>query len=189
MRIDYVASAPNLADSVYAATSDLDLPTIVTTADNVLLTPGAVGEMLTAIGGGADVGLAMATKAAVLAAHPDGQRRFYRFSDDEYSNCNLYAFSGAKAFKAAESFRGGGQFAKKPMRLLAAFGVINVLLFRLGYLSLDGVAKRLSGRLRLKVQAVVLKDGAHAIDVDNERTYDVAAQLLDARHAGNSRVA
>ena len=72
--------------------------------------------MLAAIVGGADVALAMSTRAAVMAAHPDGQRRFYQFADDQYSNCNLYGFSGARAFAAAESFRSGGQFAKKPPR-------------------------------------------------------------------------
>jgi GTP:adenosylcobinamide-phosphate guanylyltransferase len=181
--VDFVATAPNLADSVYAAARDLDQPTIVTTADNVLLTPGAVRQMLAALAGGAEVAVAMARKASVLAAHPDGQRRFYRFRDDEYSNCNLYAFAGARALKAAESFRGGGQFAKKPMRLLAAIGPINVVLFLLGRLSLAGAMKRLSGRFRLTVQAVVPPDGAHAIDVDNERTYGVAEQLLAKRAA------
>lgn len=181
LRVQYVAAAPNLADSVYAATHDLDMPTIVTTADNVLLTQGALAAMLAALADRADVALAMATKDAVLAAHPDGQRRFYRFADNEYSNCNLYAFSGAKAFRAAESFRGGGQFAKKPLRLLAAFGIVNVILFRLGRLSLAGAMRRLSGRLRLRLDAVILPDGAHAIDVDNERTYGVAAELLAVR--------
>jgi GTP:adenosylcobinamide-phosphate guanylyltransferase len=185
--IEYIAAAPNLADSVHAATQDIDQPTIVTTADNVLLTPGAVGAMTGALHGGADVVLAMARKASVLAAHPDGQRRFYRFADDEYSNCNLYAFGGASAFKAAESFRGGGQFAKKPMRLVAAFGPINVVLFLMGRLSLSGTMKRLSRRFRLQLRAVVLPDGAHAIDVDNERTFNVASQLLDARMGKNVR--
>lgn len=179
--VTYVIAADNLADSVYAATQDLDMATIVTTADNVLLTPAAVTQMLATIAGGTDVTLAMATKQAVLTAHPDGQRRFYRFKDDEYSNCNLYGFSGAKAFRAAESFRGGGQFAKKPKRLLAAFGLLNVILFKLGVLSLSDVMRRLSARLHLRIAAVVLADGSHAIDVDNDRTYKVAAELLAAR--------
>ncbi|WP_019832070.1 NTP transferase domain-containing protein [Sphingomonas sp. PR090111-T3T-6A] len=180
--IEYVPAASNLADSVHAAAVDLDQPTIVTTADNVLLTPGAIEAMLGTLRSGAQVGIAMAARASVLSAHPDGQRRFYRFTDDEYSNCNLYAFAGANAFRAAESFRGGGQFAKKPMRLVAAIGPINVLLFLMGRLSLSSAMKRLSRRFRMQIRAVVLPDGAHAIDVDNERTFNVASQLLDARH-------
>lgn len=179
--IDYVASAANLADSVFAATRDLDGPTIVTTADNVLLTPGAVRQALATLGEGAEVGVAMATRASVLAAHPDGQRRFYRFRDDAYSNCNLYAFQGRGAFASAESFRSGGQFAKRPLRLVAAVGPLNLLLMLLRRLSLAGAMRRLSGRFGVRVAPIVLADGAHAIDVDNRRTFDVAAQLLARR--------
>lgn len=179
--VDYVAAADNLADSVHAATRDLDQPTIVTTADNVLLTPSALEQMLQTIAGGAEVAIAMANRASVLAAHPEGQRRFYRFRDDEYSNCNLYGFAGARAFAAAEAFRGGGQFAKKRKRLIAAIGLLNVLLFLAGRLTLDRAMQRLSRRFRLTLRAVVLADGSHAIDVDNARTYGCAEQLLAQR--------
>jgi GTP:adenosylcobinamide-phosphate guanylyltransferase len=182
--VEYVPAADNLADSVLAATKDLDQPTIVTTADNVLLTPDAVLEVLAALRADVDVAIAMARRDAVLAAHPDGQRRFYRFRDGEYSNCNLYGFAGARAFSAAESFRSGGQFAKKPMRLVAAVGVINVLLMVTHSLGLATALRRVGLRLGLRVAPVVLADGSHAIDVDNRRTYDVAAQLLVQRFPG-----
>jgi GTP:adenosylcobinamide-phosphate guanylyltransferase len=181
--VEFIASAANLVDSVYNATRDVDQATIVTTADNVLLTPGAVGQVEAALRGGADVVFSMATKASVLAAHPEGQRRFYRFSDDSYSNCNLYGFAGARTFRGAEMFRSGGQFAKKPVRLIAAIGPVNVAIFLLGWLTLEGAMRRLSRRLRLRAEAVVLRDGAHAVDVDNERTFRVAALLLEARKA------
>jgi hypothetical protein len=43
--------------------------------------------------------------------------------------------------------------------------------------------QRLGRRFGVVASAVVLKDGAHAIDVDNERTYSIAAQLLAQRMA------
>lgn len=181
--IDFVAAADNLADSVFAAADGIDGPILVTTADNVLLRPDAVQRTIGVLERGADVALAMATQAAVMAAHPEGQRRFYRFSDDAYSNCNLYAFNGPAAVTAAESFRSGGQFAKKPMRLVAAVGVVNVALMLLGRLSLPGALARLSRRLRLRIEPVILPDGAYAIDVDNERTWRVASALLEQRGA------
>lgn len=180
-QLDFVPAADNLADSVIAAADGVDEAMIVTTADNVLLTPGAVVQMLDVLEGGADAAIAMATKASVMAAHPSGQRRFYKFTDNEYSNCNLYAFANRKAVAAAESFRSGGQFAKKPRRLIAAIGVINVLMFAMHWLSLRGALERLSRRLRLRIEPVVLEDGAHAIDVDNQRTWRVAAILLEQR--------
>ena len=179
--VEFVAAAPNLADSVFAGAGGIDHKMLVTTADNVLLTPAAVGKMISMLRTGADVALAMANKAAVLAAHPEGQRRFYRFREDYYSNCNLYAFAGPKALSAAETFRGGGQFAKKPLRLLMAVGPINVALMACGRLSLRGALARLGRRLRLRIEPVILADGSHAIDVDNERTYRIASLLLERR--------
>jgi GTP:adenosylcobinamide-phosphate guanylyltransferase len=187
--LDFVPAAANLADSVLAAACCVSGPILLTTADNVLLTPGAVLQILDVLQDGADVGIAMANKTSVLAAHPEGQRRFYRFRDDDYSNCNLYAFAGRAAVKAAESFRSGGQFAKKPARLIAAVGVLNVILFLLRRLSLRGALARMSRRFDLKVVPTVLADGAHAIDVDNERTYRVAALLLEKRAAEQAPLA
>lgn len=180
---EYIPAATNLADSVFAAADDLDQPVVVTTADNVLLTPPAVEAMRGELAGGADVAIAMATEASVRAAHPDGQRRFYRFADDAYSNCNLYAFAGLHALRAAETFRGGGQFAKKPMRLLAFAGPINLALLLLKRVSLKSGLARIGRRFRLKIAPVILADGSHAIDVDNRRTYDCAAELLAKRQA------
>jgi GTP:adenosylcobinamide-phosphate guanylyltransferase len=181
--LDFVPAANNFADSVLAAACCVTGPLLVTTADNVLLTPGAVLQILDVLRDGADAGIAMASKRAVLAAHPEGQRRFYRFRENEYSNCNLYAFAGRAAVTAAESFRSGGQFAKKPARLIAAVGVFNVILFLARRLSLHGALARMSRRFGLKVVPTVLADGSHAIDVDNERTYRVAATLLEQRAA------
>jgi GTP:adenosylcobinamide-phosphate guanylyltransferase len=178
--IDFIPAQPTLADSVIAAMAEWDAPALITTADNVLLAPDSLDAMRDALRG-ADVALAMARRQSVLNAHPDGQRRFYGFTDDHYSNCNLYGLAGPHALQAAEAFRGGGQFAKKATRIVSAFGLINLILFRLGRLSLDGAMARISRRMGLTIQPVILADGRHAIDVDNARTYGVAAQLLAER--------
>lgn len=181
IRADYVDAADNLADSVLAAADGVSGSMVLTTADNVLLTPSAVAAMVAAVTGGADAALAMSCKAAVLAAHPDGQRRFYRFADDEYSNCNLYAFAGPRAMAAVESFRGGGQFAKKPLRLLAAVGPFTLLLLLTHRISLADAMRRMSRKFGLRIAPVIIADGRHAIDVDNERTHKVAGELMAAR--------
>ncbi len=180
VRLVYVPSADNLADSVYACAEGAPAPLLITTADNVLLTPHSVTAILRALDQ-ADGALALATRDSVLAAHPDGQRRFYRFSDDSYSNCNLYALAGPKARTLVESFRTGGQFRKNPRRLAMTLGPINLLLLLWHKLSLQGAARRISRRFKVRLAAVVLADGSQAIDVDNMRSHGVADQLLLAR--------
>lgn len=178
----FVAAADNIADSVYAAALGTDGPVVITTADNVLLTPAAVRQVMERLAGGDDAVVAIARKEDVLAAHPHGQRRFYKLSDGEFSNCNLYGLS-QRGLGLAETFREGGQFSKNPMRIARAFGLFNLLLLRLGLVSVDSGMRRLGRRFKVRASAVVLADGAHAIDVDNQRTYDIAAQLLDRRAA------
>jgi len=180
--VTFVPAADTITDSVYAAAEGADGPLVITTADNVLLTPAAVREVADRLAGGDDTVIALARKEDVLFAHPQGQRRFYKFRDGEYSNCNLYGLS-VRGLALAESFREGGQFAKNPMRIARAFGFLNLVILRFGLISLDRAMERLGRRFGMRVSALVLKDGAHAIDVDNERTYKIAAELLDRRAA------
>ena len=183
-----VPARPNLVDSIVAAAEDAAFPLLVTTADNVLLDAASVSAIhRDARRAGADIAVAFARREAVLAAHSDGQRRFYRFSDGAFSNCNSYWIGNRDALKAAEVFRQGGQFAKHPLRIVHAFGLINLIRFRFGIGSLDAAFRRFSRRFRLAVRAVIFDNGAVAIDVDNERTLGIAEQLLRERAA--SRIA
>jgi molybdopterin-guanine dinucleotide biosynthesis protein A len=182
-RLTIVAAQHNLVDSVVAASRTAGFPMLITTADNALLSPAAVADFVGAAQAQtADVAVAFASREAVLAAHPDGQRRFYAFRCGSYSNCNLYWLRSPTALAAAEVFRSGGQFAKHPKRILRAFGLLNLIRFRLGIGTLDAAFRRLSNRFRLNIQAVVLRDGRLAIDVDNLRTKNVAEEIL-AREA------
>lgn len=177
-----VAAADNLPDSVRAAARGHADRLLITTADNVLLAPASIDAMAAALAD-SDLALAMAPREAVLAAHPAGQRRFYRFRDGEYSNCNLYGMASADALDAAELFRGGGQFGKKASRIVEAFGLVNLVLLWLRVISLPAALRRISRRIGLTIAPVILTDGCQAIDVDNDRTYAVASELIEQRRA------
>lgn len=179
-KIDFVLAADNITDSVIQAADGHEGPLIITTADHALLTHQSIDAMVSALHC-ADVAVAMAPREAVLAAHPDGQRRFYRFKDGEYSNCNLYGMAHKDALQAAEAFRSGGQFVKKASRIVEAFGFFTLVLFRLRLITLAGIFRRLSNRFRLRLIPVVLTDGSQAIDVDNDRTHGVVSELLALR--------
>ncbi len=178
--IELVPSQPGLADSVVQGLDGLPGPYLITTADNVLVSPGAIASIIDALEQ-ADAAIALADQAAVTAAHPEGQRRYYRFRDAAVANCNLYGLSGPGALVAAQVFREGGQFMNNPGRLVNAFGLINILMMRWGLVTLDGGMRRISRRLGITVAGVRMTDGAQAIDVDNRRTYDIAGPILAAR--------
>jgi GTP:adenosylcobinamide-phosphate guanylyltransferase len=181
--VDLVASSTNIVDSMLAAAAGQASPFLITTADNVLLSRESMGATLAALETD-DVVASLATREAVLAVHPEAQRGFYEFRDGHYANCNLYGIAGPQALRAAEVFRGGGQFMKNPKRLIAAFGLINILLVRFRLVSLAGAMKLASRRFKLRFRALVPADGAQAVDVDNERTYRIAEMVLEQRSAG-----
>lgn len=182
--VDFVPSAPTLTDSVYAAAHGIDEPILITTADNVQLSPAVAAEAVAKMHAGAEGVLVVATREAVLAAHPEGQRRFYKLRDGAYSNCNLYGLHGPRALRVAETFRSGGQFAKNPKRLAETFGLLNLLLVRFGLVTLEWAVRRMARRFGIRGEVLVVRDGSQAIDVDNQRTYDVARQLLQRRPLG-----
>ena len=187
-RLIATVAQANLVDSLLASVRDAAFPVFITTADNVLLTPEIASEFLSgATAAGADVAVAFARKQSVLDAHADGQRRFYKFSDDAYSNCNSYWLGTPGALRVAETFRSGGQFAKHPMRIVQAFGLINLIRFRYGIGTLEAAFRRFSRRFRLAIHPVILSDGAAAIDVDNERTLRVAEEIFATRGQSGPR--
>ena len=187
-RLIVVPAADNLADSVVAVAGVAEFPLLVTTADNCLLTPATVAE----IGAEAtrleiEAGVARARREDVLAVHPEGQRRFYEFSDVAVSNCNAYWIGHPGALKAAEAFRGGGQFVKKPLRVMRAFGLINLLRFRFGLGPIHHVFRRISRHLNIEIAPLLISNGATAIDVDNERSLRVTEALMTRPDIVNPR--
>lgn len=178
-RLVVVPAADNLADSVLAVAGVASFPLLVTTADNCLLTAATIAEIeAEADRLGAEAGVALARREDVLAVHPEGQRRFYEFSDVAVSNCNAYWIGHPNALRAAEAFRGGGQFVKKPLRVMQAFGLVNLLRFRFGLGPIHHIFARISRRLKVEVAPLLIGDGATAIDVDNERSLAVTEALM-----------
>ena len=191
-RVEIRDARPNLVDSVFFALEGESFPVLITTADTVLMTPQTVGEIDGAARArGADVAIALARREDVLAAHPDGQRRFYRFGCGYYSNCNNYWIGARSALAPAELFRTGGQFVKHPSRVIGALGVaglFELVRFRFGLGTLEQGCARLSTRFRLNIRPVVVTDGATAIDVDAERSLKVAEEVIAQRRAATDDV-
>ncbi|HEY0111590.1 MAG TPA: NTP transferase domain-containing protein [Allosphingosinicella sp.] len=177
-RLTPVEAQNHIVDSVVEASRTTGFPLLITTADNVLMTPEGMHEMASAAAGGADALVMMAEREDILAAHPDGQRRFYGFRGGAYSNCNLFWLANDRALKATEGFRYGGQFAKRKKDAVRALGLSTLFLYLLKLTTIEGMFRHFSRRFGVRIQPLVVKDGRLAIDVDNERTHRVAEEIL-----------
>lgn len=184
-RLSFCDGQFNIVDSVFSGAEKADFPLLITTADNCLVTAAGYTEFVEkALGDGAEAAAAFARKQDVQAADPEGQKRFYEFSDGGYSNCNTYWIGSADALAAAEIMRDGGQFAKFPLRIARAFGWTNLIRFYFGWGSKESIFEQVSKRFGFKVMPIVMSNGEFAIDVDNFRTFDVTEKLLAKREVG-----
>ncbi len=178
-RLTPVESRENIVDSVVGVMPTTGFPLIVTTADNVLMTAEGMRSIhRTGSAPGVDAVVMMAREEDIVAAHPDGQRRFYRFRDGGFSNCNLFWLGAENVLDGMESFRLGGQFAKKKARAVRALGFAALPLYLFKLKTLDGMMRHFSRRFGIHISALVAGDGRLAIDVDNERTRRVAEEIL-----------
>ncbi len=181
-RLSTVKAEKNLLESVLAAAGQAAFPILVTTGDNVLMTPEALRAFRDyAVGRDADAAAMFARKEDILAAHAEGQPRFWRFRDGEFSGCNTFWIKDRDALGVGEIFRGGGQFLKFPRRFIVAFGLANLIGFRLGVFTVARFLARVSARFGKRIDAQIVSNGELAIDVDNAFSHQVAERLLQAR--------
>ncbi|MGI8944521.1 MAG: NTP transferase domain-containing protein [Qipengyuania sp.] len=183
-RLMFRPGAFNLVDSVFSGAQGADFPLLITTSDNCLVTAQGYAEFIGKCReASADAAAALARKEDVIAADPEGQKKFYEFSDGGYSNCNTYWIGNAGALSAAEIMRTGGQFVKYPSRIAKAFGLMNLVRFYFGWGDKDKLFEKVSRRFGYRLAPVVLSKGEFAIDVDEERSFAVTERLL-ARRGG-----
>ncbi len=184
-RLEIVAAQAGIVESVEYALKDASWPVIIATADSALSTTQGFHEIDAAgYERNADAVLGLASRESIRAAHPEGQRNFYEFKDMAISNCNLFWLRDPKALASAEAFREGGQFMSHVGRIRKAFGLWNLIRFRLKMDTIYSAMERMSKRFGVRIVAHVFDDGKLAIDVDNERTWRVTEELIAARQGG-----
>ncbi len=164
--------------SVAAAMLQLGTPLLVTTADHALLRPEWISEFLLAGTVGADAVLALARREAVLVAAPGTSRTWLRFADGDYSGCNLFLLRNDAAMGVVQLWQQMEAARKRPLSLLRRLGLLYVLRYRFGWLSLASALTRLGILSGSRIAAVTLSDGRAAIDVDKPADLDLVRQLI-----------
>lgn len=166
------------------------LPLIITTGDNALHTGEMVKFFCDALDSVTDDGALGLTPASyVMEKYPEGNRAFHRFRDGQFSSCNLYALLTPKAVSAAKIFNSGGQFGKKPKRLIGAFGLFAFLVYKSRMATLATMLRFLSGVLKMKTAPVVMPFAEGPIDVDRMVDWELANRIISEREGGGTKPA
>lgn len=186
----YVPSADNIATSVAAVAEAHPeaLPLVITTGDNALHTAEMVRHFCDALEplqrGGYDGVIGLTPARYILEKYPEGNRAFHRFSDGQFSSCNIYALLTRRALeKGPNVFRTGGQFGKKPKRLIGAFGLVAFLVYKSRWFSLPVFLRFVSRAIGLKTAPVLMPFAEGPIDVDRMKDWELANRIVAARDA------
>jgi GTP:adenosylcobinamide-phosphate guanylyltransferase len=173
------ASGPSA--SVAAALEREQLPLLVTTADHALLQAAWVMEFLAAGRAApveADALVALARREAVLAAVPDTIRTWLRFSDGDYSGCNLFLLRTPAATALVRLWQQLEAERKRPLAMLKRLGFTYALRYRLRLLGLAQALDRVGSVAGARLAPIVLSDGRAAIDVDKPADLALVQRLL-----------
>lgn len=171
------------ASSVLEALDGLgDRALLVTTADHPLLTPAILEAFLSGAGAiPADVAVGLAPSEAVLRTAPATRRTWWRFRDGRFSGANLFLLRGAAARPAIFFWRRVEALRKRPWRIVRLFGLVDLVLYLSGLLTLDQAMARAGRILGCEVAAVAIPIGEAAIDVDRPADLVLAEALLARR--------
>lgn len=184
--ITFVPAQANIGTSVDGAVGNRPdlLPLFITTGDNALHTPELVRYFCDALDDvTVDGAIGLTPARYILDRYPEGNRAFHRFHDGEFSSCNLYALLTPRSLSAARVFNSGGQFGKKPKRLIGAFGLLTFLIYKSRRFKLATFLRFLSRAIRVRTAPVLLPFAEGPIDVDRMQDWELAERIIRERDA------
>jgi GTP:adenosylcobinamide-phosphate guanylyltransferase len=183
-RIVARVSGRTISGSVLDAVEDpvVGLPVLVTTADNVMLTPATVAEFVSGTGR-SDVSVAFVGRGNLESAVGPNKRTWLTFSDGAFTGANLFALTGPSSFNALKFWEKVEADRKSVLRLAAHFGPVLMVRLLLRRMGLGAALAAAGAKLGASVAPVVLSDGRMGVDVDKPEDHALAERLLEASSA------
>lgn len=182
-RIATRVSGRTISGSVRDAVRDpaIGLPVLVTTADNVMLTPATISEFI-AGAGKTDVSVAMVERTRLESAVGPNRRTWLTFRGGAYTGANLFALNAPAAKNALSFWQGVEQDRKSVLRLAAHFGPVLMAKLLLRRMTLHDALAAAGAKLGATVAPVLLSDGRMGVDVDKPEDHALAERLLTNRN-------
>ncbi|WP_285712975.1 NTP transferase domain-containing protein [Erythrobacter oryzae] len=180
-RITFRTSGPTISGSVLGAVEDpaIGLPLLVTTADNVMLTPRTIGEFV-AGAGKSDVSVAFVERGNLERAVGPNKRTWLAFKGGDFTGANLFALTGAGSVNALKFWEKVEADRKSVLRLAAHFGPVLMVRLLLRRMTLTQALAAAGAKLGASAAPVVLSDGRMGVDVDKPEDHALAERLLGA---------
>jgi len=178
--LHFVDSGQGISASLAAALPEGDAPVLVTTADNVLLTPAMIAEFL-AGAEDSDVAVAMVERGVLLARYPESQRTWLKFRGGWWSGANLFRLRGRRVLPLLDFWGRIERDRKKGVKIVAAFGPVLLLAVVLRLITIQQGVARAGLRFGLKAKIVPMSEPEACIDADKPADIELIERILAAR--------
>lgn len=183
-KIRFEVSGMGISRSLQAviAMDGVDLPLLVTTADNALLTGAMIDDFLTGAAD-VDVAVAMVERRVLLASYPQSQRTWLKFRSGWWSGANLFWLASPKVDGLLSLWADIEQDRKKGLKIVSAFGPLLLLGAVLRLLSLEQAMRLAGRRFGVRAKPVAMPQAEACIDVDKPSDLALVEQIMKARLA------
>lgn len=178
--LHFADSGQGISASLAAALPAGDAPVLVTTADNVLLTPAMIAEFLTGAED-SDVAVAMVERDVLLARYPESKRTWLKFRGGWWSGANLFRLRGRRVLPLLDFWGRIERDRKRGLKIVAAFGPALLLAVLLRLMTIHQGVARAGRRFGLKAKIVPMSEAEACIDADKPADVELIESILAAR--------
>ncbi|MGQ2929416.1 MAG: nucleotidyltransferase family protein [Sphingopyxis sp.] len=178
--LNFSDSGQGISSSLAAALPPGDDPLLVTTADNVLLTPAMIAEFLDGAEG-SDVAVAMVERDVLLARYPQSQRTWLKFRGGWWSGANMFRLRGRRVLPLLDFWGRIERDRKKGLKIIAAFGPWLLIGALLRLFTIQQGVARAGLRFGLKATVVPMSDPEACIDADKPVDIELIEKIMAGR--------
>lgn len=178
--LHFADSGQGISSSLASALPLGDDPLLVTTADNVLLTPTMVEEFLRG-GADSDVAVAMVERDTLLARYPQSKRTWLKFRGGWWSGANMFRLRGRRVLPLLDFWGRIERDRKKGLKIVAAFGPWLLLGALLRLFTIQQGIARAGQRFGLRAKVVPMSEPEACIDADKPADIELIEGIFAAR--------
>lgn len=181
--LHFADSGQGISSSLAAALPPGDDPLLVTTADNVLLTPTMVAEFLRGAED-SDVAVAMVERDILLARYPESKRTWLKFRGGWWSGANMFRLRGRRVLPLLDFWGRIERDRKKGLKIVAAFGPWLLIGALLRLFTIQQGVARAGLRFGLKAKIIPMTEPEACIDADKPADIELIEAIFAARRQG-----
>ncbi|MEM1002054.1 MAG: hypothetical protein AAGH46_05350, partial [Bacteroidota bacterium] len=162
------------ASALKGLLSSSSYPTLLVTCDLPLLNTQQIDNYCRGMQNiEADFVVTAVSYSAIIKDMPRLKKTKYKFGDSEVCFANIFAVLREPGLKAIHYWQDIESSRKKPIEIIRKIDWLSILRYKLGLLTLNGTAKRLSEKVGANLLIKNSDQASLAIDVDSKEDYEI----------------